>query len=547
MSELLPTPPTFVDALRRLEARSERGVSVLDKRGRNLVARPYPELAARARAWGAWFREQGVRSGDVVFLCLTTSHELLEAFWGLVLIGALPCNLALPRALGGLEGFRRRLAGAAERFPGGHLVTTADVGAESGRPFWEPPALDLSRQVDPTPVDSRAPAYVQLTSGSTRAPKAVTVTHGNVAANTRGIWARGVGDPDEFYVSWLPLYHDMGLSGMVFTAMFHGVGLVLMPPETFVASPWRWLEAIAQVPGPAIGTAPNFGYQWCVDRIPPEKVQGLRLDNWRLALCGAEMVRPGTLQAFAERFGPLGFDPRAFLPCYGMAETTLAVTLSPPRRATIVEEGRVSCGTAIEGLEVRIGPPGQPGRALPEGEEGEIQVRGSSVFPGYFLDPAATAEVLDPDGWFHTGDLGYLRGGELFVTGRLKDLLILDGANVAPHELEWIAEELLPLEGGRAAAFAVEREGRERPVLVVELREVPPLELLEQVRARAGREVAPLHDLVLVRRGSLPKTSSGKVQRHMVREQYGAGTLPEVLWSWLSAQPSGERAGKQGP
>ena len=541
MPELLSTPATFVEALARLEARAERGVGVLDRRGRT-VSRPYPELALRARAWGAWFRERGVRAGDVVFLCLPSSHELLEAFCGLVLLRALPCNLALPRALGGLDSFRRRLVSAAERFPGGQLLTSADVGQEVGRPFWEPPAeLDLSRVVALEPVDPDTPAYVQLTSGSTQAPKAVTVTHGNVAANTRGIWERGVGHPDEYYVSWLPLYHDMGLLGMAFTAMFHGVGLTLMTPETFVASPWRWLEAIGQAPGSVVTTAPNFGYQWCVDRLPEERLPaGLRLDNWRLALCGAEMVRPATLQAFAARFGPRGFDERAFLPCYGMAETTLAITLSPARRGPVLHQGRVSCGSPIAGLEVRVCAPG--GRdPLPEGQEGEIQARGSSVFPGYLLDPEATAAVKDPDGWFRTGDLGYLQGGELYPTGRLKDLIILAGHNVAPHELEWVAEELLPLEGGRAAAFSVERQGAERPVLVVELREVPAPELLEQVRARVAREVAPLHDLVLVRRGTLPKTSSGKVQRSKVREAYEAGTLPDVLWRWSEvARPDQE-------
>ena len=536
MAGLLPTPSTFVEALRRLEGREGRGIAVYDKRGRKATRRTYPEFVARARAWGGWFRERGVKPGEVVFLCLPTSHDLLEAFHGLVLIGAWPCNLALPRALGGLEGFRRRLAAAAERFPGGHLVAAADVGNESGRPFWEPPAeLDPSRAVPLDPVDPGQLAYVQLTSGSTAAPRAVSVTHANVAANTRGIWVGGAGVPDETYVSWLPLYHDMGLAGMGFTAMWHGVELVLMTPETFVASPARWLEAISRATTPVVTTAPNFGYQWCVDRVSDEDLAGLSLGDWRLALCGAEMVRPATLEAFAARFGPRGFDRRAFLPCYGMAETTLAVTFCPPRRGPLVADGLVSCGAPIEGLELRICAPGAT-TPLAEGQEGEICVRGSSVFPGYLLDPAATAAVFDQEGWFRTGDLGYLRGGELYVTGRLKDLLIIDGANVAPHELEWIAEELLPLDGGRAAAFSIEREGRERPVLVVELREVPEPRLLDELRARAGREVAPLHDLVLVRRGALPKTSSGKVQRGKVRELYLSGALPDVLWRLATAE-----------
>jgi len=529
----LHTPPTAIAMLERLERRPEKGITVFDRRGRNPVERAYPEVARRARAWAAWFRGQGVEPGQVVFLCLQTSPDLIEAFLGLMAIRALPCMVALPRAIGGLDVFRRRLVKLSERFPGGQLLTTAEVGPEAGIPFWTvPDDLEAAGAVDLEPVDPAALAYVQLTSGSTTTPKAVAISHANLAANARGIIVAGEGHPDEDYVSWLPLYHDMGLVGMLFTALFHGVGVVLMPPDTFVGTPLKWLSAIAARDATVVTTAPNFGYQWCVDRIAPGKEEGLDLSNWRLALCGAEMVRPKTLEEFAARFGPVGFDPGAFLPCYGLAETTLAVTMCPVGRGAHLHEGRVSCGPPVDGLEVEVRAPGA-GDALPDGREGEVVVRGTSVFQGYHLDPEATAAALRPEG-LRTGDLGYLHAGELYVTGRVKDLLVLDGANVAPYELEWLAQEHIPLAGGRAAAFSVERESRERPVLVVEVKDVPAADALEALRAQVGRELAPLHDLVLVRRGTLPKTSSGKVQRGKVRDLYEGDALEAVLWRHLA-------------
>lgn len=528
----------LVDAL----AVGSGALAVYDRRGKTKVERPYPEVARRARAWGAWLEAQGVRPGDLVYLCLPTSHELIEGFLGASLVGALPCCLALPRAIGGLDVFRRRVEQLA-RFGRGHLVTTPEVGAELGAPFLAPPdPLDLERLADVPRLDPDAIAYVQLTSGSTSVPKAVAITHRNLAANTAAIYTRGAGSPAETYVSWLPLYHDMGLVGILFTAMFHGCSLALMTPETFVGTPRRWFEAMTDVrkDHTIVTSAPNFGYQWAVDRIPAEKVAGLDLSRWRVACCGAEMVRPATLEEFVARFRPAGFDPGALIPCYGMAEATLAVTMSPAARGPVVVDGSVSCGPAVNGLEVTIRPVSCD-EVLAEGTEGEIVIRGSSVFPGYFLDPEATAAVLR-DGLFRTGDLGYLRGGELHVTGRVKDLIILDGANVAPHELEWLAQAHVDLDGGRAAAFSVEHRRREVPVLVVEVKEVPPPEAVEALRAAVARDVAPLHDLVFVRRGTVPKTSSGKVQRGQVRARYLDGTLEGVLWRWAQATAEGGEA-----
>jgi acyl-CoA synthetase (AMP-forming)/AMP-acid ligase II len=531
------TPRTLAELVEALSTESG-ALAVFDRRGKSKIEHSYPEVSRRARAWGAWLEQQGVRPDDLVFLCLPTSHDLVEGFLGASLIGALPCCLATPRAIGGLEQFRQRVEQLA-RFGRGHVVTTPEIGAEVGVPFLAVPTdLDLTRLAALPRQEGDALAYVQLTSGSTNAPKAVSITNTNLATNTRAIITRGGGFPDETYVSWLPLYHDMGLVGIMFTAMFHGCSLALMTPETFVGSPLRWLEAISNVRRDhmIVTSAPNFGYQWAVDRIPADKVAGLDLSRWRVACCGAEMVRPATLDEFVARFAPVGFDRGALIPCYGLAEGTLAVTMSPNARGPVVVDGNVACGPAVDGIEVTIRPVGSD-EVLPEGREGEVVISGASVFPGYFRDPEATAAVLR-DGRFRTGDLGLLRAGELHLTGRVKDLIIIDGANVAPHELEWLAQAHVDMDGGRAAAFSVEHRRREVPVLVIECKEVPAASTLDALRTAVARAVAPLHDLVLVRRGTLPKTSSGKVQRGQVRARYLARTLEGVLFQMSGQTPA---------
>jgi len=542
---IVDTPPTLPAALAVLSTCEDAGLSVYDRRGKKALKRTYAEFTRRTLGRAAWLREQGLEPGQIAYLCVPTSHELLETFLAASLLGALPCVLGLPRAVGGLSVFQRRLQRLEEAF-GGILITSEAVGAESGRSFWALPAEPPAEGLDPSeafaPVDRESLAYVQLTSGSTTAPKAVAITQRNLSANTKAIYLSCIGledsDEEDVSVSWLPLYHDMGLVGMALTAFFHRYDLVLLQPQTFVGNPLRWLQVIAEQTKSVITTGPNFAYQWCLDRIKPEKLEGLDLTPLRVAGCGAEMIRPETLSGFCERMGPYGFYKHAFVPCYGMAEATLAVTFSPPGQDIRIAmeagaegreaSGRVSCGKAVVGLEFTIQDP-ESGEEVEEGVVGEICARGDSIFPGYYQNEAATARVLR-GGWFHTGDLGFQREGELFVTGRLKDLIILDGHNVAPYEIEWIAEQHFDMGGGRAAAFSVSPEGREIPVLVVEAREVPDAALLDTVVKQVGQDVATLYDLVLVRRGSLPKTSSGKVKRGKIREDYLAGAL-QVLWS----------------
>ena len=319
----------------------------------------------------------------------------------------------------------------------------------------------------------------------------------------------------------------MGLVGMLWSALVNGSSIHLFRPDTFAARPLIWLQTLAQVDGQGVTTAPNFAYQHCVHQVSADQVATLDLSRWTVAGCGAERVRPETLEAFAEHFAPAGFRPEAFVPCYGMAETTLAVTFDHRDRPPRVFDDQVSCGRPLDRTEVVIrDPEGQPVR---DGEQGEITVRGPGLFSGY-TDRDVPSPVVD--GWLHTGDLGFLDDGELFVTGRLKDLIILDGQNLDPSEVEGVADDLVRTRGGRCASFSVEADGRERVVLCVEVarRDAESLAAwTEQIDSGVASLVGlRLHDLVFVPRGHLPATSSGKVRRHEVRRLYERGELPRI-------------------
>ncbi len=512
-----------------------RGVLVYDRRGREAGRRSYWDLVRRARATGAGYLASGLEPGGHVFLQLPNSLELVEGFLGAILVGLAPCCVAPPRALGGIQTFRQRIRVLLEQFPGARLVAQQDLGEAAEVPFLLPPTPETGGN-DKTPtgtphhVDAESMAFLQLTSGSTRRPRAVRISHRALLANVRDICASGRGDAADSFVTWLPLYHDMGLVGSLFSALALGSNLHLMQPETFVARPRLWLQAISDVPGETISTAPNFAFQLCVDRIGASEIPGLDLSRWRLAGCGAERVRPETLDAFAARFEAAGFRKESFVPCYGMAETTLAVTFGAGDRIPRVHDGNVSCGSPIPNTKVVIRD--SDGSPLPEGVQGEITVQSESLCSGYAGDTAPDQGPIR-DGWLHTGDRGYLRDGELYVTGRYKDLIIIDGTNIDPDEIEVIADETVGSAGGRSGAFSIEVGGRERVVLVSETAPRPG-DVLQAWNRKIGDRVAKLfgfrlYDMVFVRRGGLSKTSSGKVQRGRLRERYEQREL-ESLW-----------------
>ncbi|MFQ5350560.1 MAG: AMP-binding protein, partial [Thermoanaerobaculia bacterium] len=423
-------------------------------------------------------------------------------------------------------------------------VTPAQIAAVTPASFMRAPAA---------PEDT---AFLQLTSGSTGFPRAVQITHGGALHNARALdvniaaphrdSCRGFID---HWASWVPLHHDMGLITNL-TLMLNGIDLDLMPPEAFLGRPRRWLELLS-TGGRSVATAPNFGYQLCIDRLRDEDLEGLDLDRWQAAFSAAEMVRPETVAGFVDRFGGCGFRSESYRPCYGLAEATLVVAIDQagrgPRTLPVpagvsdsgVELREVFClGEPVIDTRIRITAP--DGSVLPEGTVGEVGIQGPSVFSGYFNDPEATSETL-VDGWLRTGDLGFMASGELYLTGRLKDLLIVRGENIMPHELEWLAESA---SGGgaleRAAAFSLSRGGHgEEVVLVLESSDKDPAALapmLRDLKVEIGREFGlVLADLVPVRRGQIPKTTSGKVQRGAVRDLYLAGELARLV----GVDPSG--------
>ncbi|MGZ3461580.1 MAG: AMP-binding protein, partial [Archangium sp.] len=411
-------------------------------------------------------------------------------------------------------------------------------------------------------------AFLQYTSGSTGTPKGVMLTHGNLLHNLAQIHRAFAASTDSVGVIWLPPYHDMGLIGGILEPLYGGLPVALMSPLDFLKRPLRWLEAISRFRGTHSG-GPNFAFELCTRKISPEERERLDLSSWELAFCGAEPIRPETLERFVQAFGPCGFRREAFYPCYGLAEGTLIVsgvdkgkgpTLQAVRQEALsrnqvvpVEAGDpdarvlVGCGQTVADQEIRIVAPESMRECAP-GQVGEIWVSGPSVAQGYWQRPEETARAFQArtaDGhgpFLRTGDLGFLRGTELFITGRLKDLLILRGRNHYPQDLELTAEQAHPaLRPGCGAAFSVEVEGEERLVLVQEVDPRRQLAGVDEVLGVVRQKLAEVHELqlhalVLIEPGSIPKTSSGKIQRQGTRAAWLAGELKEVM-AWREQAP----------
>jgi acyl-CoA synthetase (AMP-forming)/AMP-acid ligase II len=391
-------------------------------------------------------------------------------------------------------------------------------------------------------------ALVQFSSGSTVDPKPVALTHANLAAQSAALVALVRPTPDDVLVSWLPLYHDMGLVGCLLGAVSYPGPLVLIAPEHFLARPALWLRAIARHRG-TISAAPHFAYAYAAERVADADLEGLSLGSWRVALDGAEPVTAPALRRFAARFARHGLDPGALTPVYGLSEAALAVTFAPSGRslrterldparlaAGDVEPGDrevVSVGVPIPGFAVEVrGPDGRPAG---ERRLGRIRVRGPSVMQGYLGDPGGTARVLE-EGWLDTGDLGFVSGGELFVHGRAKDVVVVRGANHAPSELEGALEGVPGLRPGCAVALGFvppDGDGEELLLLAERMRrggdaaDPPPDRELEEAARRAVLERAGVraHTVRILEPGTLPRTSSGKLRRSEALRRFLAGTL----------------------
>jgi 1-acyl-sn-glycerol-3-phosphate acyltransferase len=391
-------------------------------------------------------------------------------------------------------------------------------------------AEDLMSE-EQAPASSCAPtdtALLQYTSGSTGQPKGVVLTHAHLLANIRAMGgALGV-NPADVFVSWLPLYHDMGLIGAWLGSLYYGMALVLMPTPDFIARPARWLWTMHRYRGTLSG-GPNSAYEVLAAKLPDDELRGLDLSSWRIAFNGAEPVRAATLERFARRFAPYGFDARAMMPAYGLAECALALTVPPLGRGPLVDaRGVASCGRPLAGLEVRVVD--DSGREAPEGKEGRIEFRGASATAGYFRNSEATRALLRA-GWLDTGDVGYLSAGELYVTGRAKDVIIRGGQHIHPYDLEEAVGALAGVRTGCVAVFGASDRatGAERVVVVAEtpLTEKAARERLRRRIAELALERlgAPADDIVLSGTHTVPKTASGKIRRSACRELYERGAL----------------------
>ena len=560
-----PVPPagtaTLVEALAWHAARhpERTHVHLLDESGGSDPL-TYGALHEGARRVAGGLAARGLEPGESVAIMLPTGLEYLQAFFGVLLAGGVVVPIYPPARLSQLEDHLRRHARILANARARQLVTFAPALAVSRLLSAQIGALhgvldvdDLLRSAVPGREWSPAPsevALLQYTSGSTGNPKGVVLTHADLLASLDAMHQALEIDTGDIFVSWLPLYHDMGLIGAWLGSLYYAMPLVLMSPLVFLARPARWLEAIHRYRATLSG-GPNFAYEICRRRVAETELEGLDLGTWRVAFNGAEPVSPETQNGFAARFAAIGFDPKALTPVYGLAEATLGVAFTPvgrgPRYDRVEREAMqrsghartteasggaaltfVGSGYPIPGFEVRTVD--DAGRETAERRAGRIQFRGPSTTSGYFRDPDASRALFDAD-WLESGDLGYVADGELFVTGRVKDLIIRGGRNVYPYELEQAAGEV---EGVRRGCVAVigstdPDSGTERLVVVAETREKEPgrrAAMREAIEEAALRHLgSPPDAVLLVPPYTVLKTSSGKIRRRAVRQLYEQGGL----------------------
>ncbi len=572
---LAPVEATPVDAQTLLEVLHWHVGSHPERPHIHLVAEAgphqtmtYADLLSGAEQLAAGLLERSLEPGQTVAIMLPTGRDYFYSFVGILLAGGIPVPLYPPVRLSQIEDHLRRHAAILANAESSILITLTEA---------KPIAKLLKSHVDSlrqvlTPADLVSPgtfsgkpsaqvnetAFLQYTSGSTGNPKGVVLTHANLLANIRAMGEVVEASSEYTFVSWLPLYHDMGLIGAWMGSLYFAMPLVLMSPLSFLARPERWLRAIHQYGG-TISGGPNFAYELCLRRIPDAALARLDLSSWRIAFNGAEPVSPETLHRFQERFGPSGFRSESFTPVYGLAESSVGLALPPldrgPRidriqRESFMRSGRAvpapqndatalrfpACGEPLPGHEIRIVD--GAGRELGEREEGSLEFRGPSATSGYYRNPEETARLFH-DGWVVSGDLAYMAGGEVHITGRRKDIIIRGGRNIYPHELEEAVGNLPGIRKGCVAAFGTPDpvSQTERLIIVAETREsdAARLETLrDEIHALSVDLIgAPPDDVVLAPPHTILKTSSGKIRRAASRQLYetgGIGRKQKAVW-----------------
>ncbi|MEC7818654.1 MAG: fatty acyl-AMP ligase [Pseudomonadota bacterium] len=552
---------TFAEAI-DYAARSEKGLNFHDMRGTLERVYPYSEMRADAMKAARQFAAMGIAKGDRVALVAETGAEFAALFCGCIYAGAWPVPLPLPTGFGGKEGYIEQLSVQLDSSDPKILIYPAEIAEMAGAAAerqgcegqsWE----DFSQRPDPETdlpeADPQDICYLQYSSGSTRFPTGVAVTHEALLHNLYG-QASGVnlGENDRV-VSWLPWYHDMGLVGCFLSPIANQASVDYIRTEHFARRPLAWLDLISRNQGNTLSYSPTFGYDICARRISSQSNVAERLDlsRWRTAGNGADMIRPDVMQNFVNAFAGAGFRASAFTPSYGLAEATLAVTVMPPGegiRVELVEEERLSgrprdlsrparyraivnCGRPLPGMEVEIR--GEDDNPRGDHQIGKVWCRGKSVMHSYFRNEEATDDCLvakaDGEVWLDTGDMGYMADGYLFIVGRAKDMIIINGKNHWPQDIEWAVEQLPGFNHGDIAAFSVETDnGEEAPAVLVHCRVSEPeerIKLRNQIADKV-RGVTGMNCVVeLVPPRSLPRTSSGKLSRAKAKKLYLSGEI----------------------
>jgi len=528
----------------------------------------YATLADGARAIAAGLQSRGLLPGQSVAIMLPTCRDYLFSFFGILLAGGVPVPIYPPLRPSQLEDHLRRHAGILGNARAILLITVAQaqrVGrllqgrVGSLREVITPQQLAATAAAfSATPVEAQDIAFLQYTSGSTGQPKGVILTHANLLSNIRAMGEAVQADSTDVFVSWLPLYHDMGLIGAWLGSLYYGTQLVLMSPLAFLTRPARWLWTIHRHHA-TLTAAPNFAYELCLNKIDAPDLQGLDLGSLRWALNGAEPVSPATVRRFGERFATYGFRPQAMAPVYGLAEAAVGLAFPPPgrgpridriERESFITRGRavpvtastqaalefVACGQPLPGYQIRIVD--TAGRELPEREEGRLEFQGPSASSGYMRNPEATRRLFD-GAWLDSGDLAYIAEGDVYLTSRVKDIIIRGGRNIYPYELEEAIGDIPGTRKGCVAVFGSPdpATGTERVIVVAETREEDSARL-DALQARIGEVSSdllgmPPDEVVLAAPHAVLKTSSGKIRRAAVRELFETGRIgrhPHAVW-----------------
>ncbi|HXD01884.1 MAG TPA: fatty acyl-AMP ligase [Novosphingobium sp.] len=548
---------TFGDAL-DYAAKGARGLNFHDARGNLSRVYPFAELREDALAVARRLVAQGVKPEDRIALIAETGPEFAALFCGTIYAGAWPVPLPLPTSFGGKDNYIEQLVVQLNSSDPSILFFPGEIAEMAGAAAARQGCAGIAFEnflADPAPAGVALPAassdqicYLQYSSGSTRFPHGVAVTHEALLNNLAGHGHGMKLIQTDRCVSWLPWYHDMGLVGCFLSPIANQVSADYLKTEDFARRPLAWLDMISRNPGTTLSYSPTFGYDICARRISSQSHVAERFDlsRWRIAGNGADMIRPDVMQGFVNAFAEAGFKAAAFLPSYGLAEATLAVTIMPPGegiRVELVEEERLSgcprdlsrparyraivnCGKPVRDMVVEVR--GERGLPLADHHIGKVWCKGPSVMHSYFRDPESTEACL-VDGWLDTGDMGYLAEGYLFIVGRAKDMIIINGKNHWPQDIEWAVEQLPGFHQGDIAAFSVQADnGEEVPAVLVHCRVSDPEErrrLHDQIKDKV-RSITGMNCVVeLVPPRTLPRTSSGKLSRAKAKKLYLAGEI----------------------